>query len=67
MKVSCDIQRTIFQAKNLAYHSKTNNTDVQYNFIRYMVETNKVLLGKKDTLENIVDSLTKSVSDVKLS
>jgi hypothetical protein len=32
-----------------------------------MVENNKVLLEKVDTLENIADSLTKSVSVVKFS
>jgi hypothetical protein len=32
-----------------------------------MVESNKVLLEKVDTLENIADSLTKPVSVVKFS
>jgi hypothetical protein len=32
-----------------------------------MVERNKVLLEKVDTLKNIVDSLTKSMSVVKFS
>jgi hypothetical protein len=67
MKVSCDSQSTIFLAKNPAYHSKTKHIDVQYHFIRDMVESNKVLLEKVDTLENIADSLTKSVSVVKFS
>jgi hypothetical protein len=67
MKVSCDSQTTIFLAKNPAYHSKTNNNDVQYHFVRDMVESNKLLLEKVDTLENITESLTKSVSVVKLS
>jgi hypothetical protein len=67
MKISCDSQSTIFMAKNPTYHSKTKHIDVQYHFIRDMVESNKVLLEKVDTLENIVDSLTKSVSVVKFS
>jgi hypothetical protein len=67
MKISCDSQRTIFLAKNPAYHSKTKHIDVQYHFMRDMVERNKVLLEKVDTLENIEDSLTKSVSSVKFS
>jgi hypothetical protein len=67
MKVSCDSQSTIFLAKNPAYHSKTKHIDVQYHFVRDMVESNKVLLEKVDTLENIADSLTKSVSVVKFS
>jgi hypothetical protein len=67
VKVRCDSQRTIFMANNPAYHSNTKHIDVQYHFVRDMVESNKVLLEKVDTLENIADSLTKSVSVVKLS
>jgi hypothetical protein len=67
MKISCDSQRTIFLAKNLTCHSKTKHIDVQYHFIRYMEERNKMMLEKVDILENIVDSLTKSVSVVNLS
>jgi hypothetical protein len=67
MKVSCDSQSEIFLAKNPAYHSKTNHTDVQYHFMRYMVESNKVLLDKVDTLENIAYSLTNSMNVVKFS
>jgi hypothetical protein len=67
MKVSCDTQITIFMEKNHAYHSKTKHIDVQYHFVRDMVERNKVLLEKVETLENIADSLTKFVSVVKFS
>jgi hypothetical protein len=53
--------------KNPSYHSNTKQIDVQYHFVRDMVESNKVLLEKVDTLENMADSLTKSVSVVKFS
>jgi hypothetical protein len=66
MKISYDIQRTTFLAKSPSYHSKTKHIGVQYHFIRDMVERNKVLLEEVDTLENIQDSLTKSMSVVKL-
>lgn len=36
--------------------------DVQYYFVCDMVEDGKVNLEKVDTLENIVDALTKPVS-----
>jgi hypothetical protein len=65
--MNCDSQSAIFLAKNLAYHSKTKNIDVQYHFVRDMVEEKKVLLIKVDTLENVVDSLTKYVSTEKFS
>jgi hypothetical protein len=67
MKISCDSQRTIFLEKKFAYHSNTNHIDVQYHFVRDMVEINKVLLEKIDTLENITTSLTNYVSVVKFS
>jgi hypothetical protein len=67
MKISCNNQSEIFLAKNPTYHSKTKHIDVQYHFVRDMVERKKVLLEKVDTLENITDSLTKFVSVVKFS
>jgi hypothetical protein len=67
IKISCDSQSVIFLAKNPIYHSKTKHIDVQYHFVRDMVERNKVLLEKVDTLENIIDSLTNSMSVVNFS
>ena len=40
---------------------------MQYHFLRDMVESKKVLLDKVDTLDNVADSLTKSVSTEKFS
>jgi len=54
-------------AKNLAYHSKTKHIDVQYHFVRDMIEDKEVLLVKVDTLKNTIDALTKSVSYEKCS
>jgi hypothetical protein len=65
--LDCDSQSEIFLAKNPTYHSKTNLIDVQYHFVRDMVEEKKVLLEKVDTLKNVTDSLTKSVSIENLS
>jgi hypothetical protein len=62
IRIDYDNHSAIFQAKNLAYHSKTKHIDIQYYFVRDMVEENKVLLMKVDTLKNVVDSLTKFVS-----
>ena len=67
MRLDCDSQSAIFLAKNTAYHSKTKHIDVQYHFVRDMVEEKKVLLEKVDTLKNAADSLTKSVSTEKFS
>jgi hypothetical protein len=67
MKICCNSQRKIFLAKNPSYHFMTKHIDVQYHFMRDMMEINKVLLDKVDTLENITDSLTKYVSVMKFS
>ena len=56
-----DIHSAIFLTKNPAYHSETNHIDVQYHFVRYMVEEKKVFLEKVDTLKNVAYSLTKSM------
>jgi hypothetical protein len=62
VRIDCDSQSVIFLAKNLIYHSKKNHIDVQYHFVRDMVEENKVLLMKVETLKNFAESLTKFVS-----
>jgi hypothetical protein len=67
MRLDCDSQSDIFLEKNPAYHSKTKHIDVQYHFVRDMVEEKKVLLEKVDTLKNVADSLTKFVSTEKFS
>ena len=61
VRIDCDSQSVIFLAKNPDYHSITKHIDVQYHFVRDMVEGMKVLL------ENVADSLTKSVSTEKFS
>jgi hypothetical protein len=67
VRLDCDNQSAIFLAKNPTYHSKTKHIDVQYHFVRDMVEDKKVLLDKVDTLKNVANSLTKSVSTEKFS
>jgi hypothetical protein len=62
VRLYCDSQSAIFLEKNSAYHSKTKHIDVQYHFVRDMVEEKKVLLEKVDTLKNVADSLKESVS-----
>jgi hypothetical protein len=62
VRIDCDIQSAIFLAKNPTYHSNTKHIDIQYHFVRDMVEEKKVLLMKVDTLKNVADSLTKSMS-----
>jgi hypothetical protein len=67
VRIECDSQSEIFLAKNPAYHSKTKHIDVQYHFVRDMIEEKNVSLMKVETLKNVADSLTKSVSTEKFS
>ena len=57
IRIDCDSQSAIFLAKNPAYHSNTKHIDVQYHFVRDMIEDRKVLLVKVDTLKNTADAL----------
>eukprot|EP00253_Pinus_taeda_P011311 PITA_11311 len=57
IRIDCDNESAIFLAKNPAYHSKTKHIDVQYHFVRDMIEDKKVLLVKVDTLKNTADAL----------
>ena len=61
MRIDCESRNAIFLARNPSYHSKMKHIDVQYHFVRDMVESKKVLLEKVDNLDNVVDSLTKSM------
>eukprot|EP00253_Pinus_taeda_P011706 PITA_11706 len=67
IRIDCDSQSEIFLANNPTYHSKTKHIDVQYHFVRDMIEDKKALLVKVDTLKNTADALTKYVSFEKLS
>eukprot|EP00253_Pinus_taeda_P002974 PITA_02974 len=67
IRIDYDNQSAIFLENNLAYHSKTKHIDVQYHFVRDMIEDKKVLLVKVVTLKNTIDALTKSTSSEKFS
>ena len=67
IRIDCDSQSAIFLAKNPVYHSKTKHIDVQYHFVRDMIDDKKLLLVKVDTLKNNANVLTISVSFEKFS
>ena len=50
MRINWDSQSEIFLVTNITYHSKIEHIDVQYHFVRDMVESEKVLLEKIDAL-----------------
>jgi hypothetical protein len=67
VRIYCNSHSEIFLAKIPTYHSKTKHIDIQYHFVRDMVEEKKVLLMKVETLNNVADSLKKSMRTEKFS
>jgi hypothetical protein len=67
VRIDCDSKSAFYLVKNLTYHSKKKHIDIQYHFVRDVVEEKKVLLMKVYTLKNVVDSLTQSVTTEKFS
>ncbi len=65
MTIYSDSQSEINLAKNQTFHARTKHIDVQYHFVRDMVEDGKVKLEKVETLVNVADALTKPVSTKK--
>ena len=59
--ISCDSQSAIRLAKNPTFHTRTKHIDVQFHFVRDMVEDGKINLEKVDTTKNVANALTKPV------
>jgi hypothetical protein len=67
VRLDCDGQSATFLENKHVYHSNRKHINVQYHFVRDVIEEKKVLLEKVDTLKIVVDSLKKSMSTKKLS
>ena len=65
--ISCDSSSEIFLAKNPTYISMKKNIEIQYHFVRGMVEKNEVQFEKFDTLRNFENLLTHFVNTKTLS
>ena len=58
----CDSQSAIMLAKNLVFHAKTWQKDVQYHFIEDVLEDKHMELVKVHTDDNPADLLTKGLA-----
>lgn len=67
IEIWSDSQSAICLAKNPTFYARTKHIDVQYHFVREMVEGGKVYLNKVDNLENVADALMKLVSTHKFT
>eukprot|EP01018_Ginkgo_biloba_P017047 Gb_30852 [translate_table: standard] len=63
--LSCDSQSAICLVRNPTFHARIKHIDVQYHFVRDMVEDGRVKLEKVETVANVADALTKPVSTTK--
>ncbi|GJZ97748.1 putative RNA-directed DNA polymerase [Tanacetum coccineum] len=64
--VLCDNQSTIHLAKNSMFHKRTKHIDIQYHWIRDVIEDGMFELNKVHTDDNVSDMLTKAVAREKL-
>ena len=60
-----DNHSAICLAKNPTFHARTKHIDVQYHFVRDMVEDDKVKLEEVENFVNVANALTKLVSTEK--
>ncbi|GKA09051.1 hypothetical protein Tco_0688382 [Tanacetum coccineum] len=60
-------QSAIHLAKNQVYHARTKHIDVQYHFIREILEEGGVRIQKVHTSKNPVDMLTKVLAGIKFN
>ena len=61
-----DSQSAIHLAKNAIFHSRTKHIDIQYHFIRSLLEEKQFTLEKIHTNDNPTDMFTKVVTVEKL-
>ena len=65
MTIYSENQSAIYLVRNPTFHDRTKHIDVQYHFLRDMVEDDKVKLEKVETLVNVADVLTKPMNTKK--
>ena len=64
-EVHCDCKSAIHLAKNQVHHARTKHIDIQFHFVREIIDMGTVLLVKIGTADNPADMLTKVVGSVK--
>jgi hypothetical protein len=63
--ILCDNQSCIKMIENPVFHDKSKHIEIQYHYIRDMVQRGAVKLQYVGTNEQVADVLTKPLSHVK--
>jgi hypothetical protein len=63
--ILCDNQSCIKMTENPVFHDKSKNIEIQYHYIRDMVQRGAIKLQYVGTYEQVADVLTKPLSRVK--
>ncbi|GKE17155.1 retrotransposon protein, putative, ty1-copia subclass, partial [Tanacetum coccineum] len=63
--VNCDNQSAIHLSRTAMFHERTKHINVRYHFIREIMESKEIEVGKIGTKDNAVDAFTKVVSGPK--
>ena len=57
----CDSQSAIHLCKNSTFHSRSKHIDVQYHWIRDVLDSKELVIEKIHTDHNVADMMTKSL------
>ena len=60
-----DSQSVIHLTNNQVYYACTKHINVQFHFVREIINEGKILLQKIKTVENLTDILTNVVTTIK--
>jgi hypothetical protein len=63
--IQCDNQSCIKMTENPVFHDRSKHIEIQYHYIRDMVQRGAIKLQYVSTDEQVVDVMTKPVSRVK--
>lgn len=60
--IYCDNQSAIALTKNLQFHAHTKHKEIQFQFIREVIENGHIRLEYIHTSHNIADNFTKRLN-----
>ena len=65
VQIWCDNQSAIALSKNDTFHQRTKHIDIRYHFVRERIESGELLIGWKQTDQQLADIFTKPLGTTK--